>query len=241
MISFRSLSADEIQCRISRVTPTGLSLLLYISSYAAQKILDESVTPAKWQRSHPCQNREFCIVSIYDDELEQWVSKEDVGTESFAEKIKGQASDSFKRACANWGIGRELRTAPFIWVSKQNCEIQEVKGKLASRDKFYVSRIEYDNGKIMALEIKKEKTSTVVFRMGEIEEKEKVVEDVKIPNSGEMPMSEPKRKSIKALCRRHGVDYEALLVSNNLADVSATENDAAKIIQSFMAKYGDEE
>ncbi|NOW12590.1 hypothetical protein B0H35_000004 [Clostridium acetobutylicum] len=45
-----------------------------------------------------------------------WISKQDVGTESNTEKEKGQASDSFKRACFNFGIGRELYTSPFIWI-----------------------------------------------------------------------------------------------------------------------------
>lgn len=58
----------------------------------------------------------YCTVEIYDKESASWVSKQDVGTTGMAEKEKSQASDSFKRACFNWGIGRELYTAPFIWI-----------------------------------------------------------------------------------------------------------------------------
>ncbi len=74
-------------------------------------ILDETVGVYNWKREHTRDNAN-CIVSIYDQEKKEWISKEDTGTESNTEKEKGLASDSFKRACVNLGIGRELYTAP---------------------------------------------------------------------------------------------------------------------------------
>ena len=58
----------------------------------------------------------FCTVRVWSEKRNCWISKQDVGTESNTEKEKGQVSDSFKRACFNLGIGRELYTSPFIWI-----------------------------------------------------------------------------------------------------------------------------
>lgn len=102
-MNFRLLRADEIDCRISTVSEKGLSLLLYKDARVDMTILDETVGPENWQRSHELINGNlFCNVGIKCGN--EWVWKQDVGTESYTEKEKGQASDSFKRACFNWGI-----------------------------------------------------------------------------------------------------------------------------------------
>ena len=120
MSMFRDLRADEIECRVAQAKENGVSLLLYKDARCDQNILDETVGPMNWQRSHLRENAN-CVVSIWDDKKQWWVSKEDTGTESTTEKEKGLASDSFKRACFNWGVGRELYTAPFIWVKADGC------------------------------------------------------------------------------------------------------------------------
>ena len=109
-LKFRKLKADEIDCRVQQIKPNGLTLLLYKDARCDQNILDETVGAMNWQRHHNRDNAN-CIVSIWDSEKSQWVEKEDTGTESRTEKEKGLASDSFKRACFNWGIGRELYTS----------------------------------------------------------------------------------------------------------------------------------
>ena len=118
-MKFRDLRADEIECRVSTCSKSGVSLLLYKDARCDMNILDETVGPLDWTRSHTRDNAN-CIVSIWDGIKNSWVSKEDTGTESYTEKEKGLASDSFKRACFNWGIGRELYTAPFIWISAKD-------------------------------------------------------------------------------------------------------------------------
>ena len=169
-MEFRTLKADEIECRVAQVTEKGASLLLYKDARADMKMLDEA--KVKWQRKHEVINGKlFCTVSIWDDELKQWVERQDVGVESQAEATKGEASDSFKRACFNWGIGRELYTAPFIWVSadKMNIIKTEWQGKTKYRtyDKFKVTNIRYnDNREIDGLVIINEKTKQIVFTMG---------------------------------------------------------------------------
>lgn len=121
-LKFRLLKASEIDCRIATVSQKGVSVLLYKDARVDQNILDETVGPMNWQRSHSRDNAN-CTVSLWDDEKKQWISKEDTGTESYTEKEKGLASDSFKRACFNWGIGRELYTAPFIWIPAGDCKV----------------------------------------------------------------------------------------------------------------------
>ena len=152
---FRDLKANEIDVRIAQVKQNGVSLLLYKDARVDQDILDETVGAMNWQRKHTRDNAN-CIVEIWDANKEQWISKEDTGTESFTEKEKGLASDSFKRACFNWGIGRELYTAPFIWIKAEDTNVKETtaKGKYACYDKFTVEAIQITNKEITGLAIK---------------------------------------------------------------------------------------
>lgn len=171
-IKFRKLEANEIDCRIGTIKESGLSLLLYKDARVDMNILDESVGPMNWKREHTRDNKN-CIVSIYDDEKKEWVSKEDTGTESNTEAEKGLASDSFKRACVNWGIGRELYTAPFIWIKSGDASIiQGSNGKYRCLDTFKVAKLTYKkNGDIDGLAIMNMKTKQVVFTQMPKEEK----------------------------------------------------------------------
>lgn len=120
----RTLLADEIECRVGTINEKGCTLLLYKDARVDMRLLDEFFGPTNWKRSHELINGNlFCTVSIWDNEKKEWVSKQDVGTESNTEKEKGQASDAFKRACFNWGIGRELYSAPFIWIKLEAAEL----------------------------------------------------------------------------------------------------------------------
>ena len=144
----RFLQANEIECRVGIINEKGLSLLLFKDARVDQKILDETYTPLGWKRSHQVINGSlFCTVEVWDREKGQWVGKQDVGTESYAEKEKGQASDSFKRACFNWGIGRELYTAPFIWIPEGEANIQKKGDKYVTNERFQVASIGYNKQK----------------------------------------------------------------------------------------------
>ena len=165
-MKFRKLEKHEIEVRVQSVTAKGAILLLYKDARCDMNILDES--NVIWKREHT-RNNANCIVSIWYDEIKQWVSREDTGTESFTEKEKGLASDSFKRACFNWGIGRELYTAPFIWIKAQDMDIKQGtkngKPHYTTYDKFRVAGIAYDDkGNINKLSIKNIKTGKEVFR-----------------------------------------------------------------------------
>lgn len=144
--AIRLLTADEIECRIGTISEKGLSLLLYKDARADMKILDEIYGPMNWQRTHEVIGGNlYCNVQIYDEQKQQWISKMDVGTESYTEKEKGQASDSFKRACVSVGIGRELYTAPFIWISAEKCRIQQKDNRYITYDKFKIMDITYND------------------------------------------------------------------------------------------------
>lgn len=184
LIGFRNLRADEIDVRVGSINEKGASLLLYQDSRCAMDILDEAVGPMNWQRLHSRDNAN-CIISIWDENKKQWVSKEDTGTESNTEKEKGLASDSFKRSAVNWGIGRALYTSPFIWVDNTKMNIIERNGKKATNDKFIVEKIRYnDKDVIIGLAIKNINSDKICFtyvnkeevkRMDELEKQSKEI------------------------------------------------------------------
>lgn len=158
MKNFRLLRADEIECRISTVKQDGVSLLLYKDARCDMNILDETVGMENWQRKHELIDGQlFCSVGIRTASGD-WIWKQDVGVESYTEKEKGRASDAFKRACFNLGIGRELYTAPFIWVpsvAKGGCAKISQKGtSWTCYDRFTVGKIRYaEDESISYLEI----------------------------------------------------------------------------------------
>lgn len=172
-MEFRTLKPSEIDCRVSQISEKGLTLLLYKDARVDMTLLDETVGPERWQRAHEVVNGNlFCNVGIWVDRrgegYGEWVWKQDVGTESNTEAEKGQASDSFKRACVNWGIGRELYTAPFIWIKAKDCEIKQGRnGKPACYDRFMVTSISYNAAReITSLEIVNKSTGNVCYTYG---------------------------------------------------------------------------
>lgn len=153
MNKFRTLRADELDCRVGTCNDKGFSLLLYKDARCDQNVLDETVGKENWQRDHKeVKGNLFCGVSIWDDSKKQWITKWDCGVESNTEKEKGEASDSFKRACFNWGIGRELYTAPFIYI-KGNTERNAKNNPVPTFKCMEVVEIEYEDGKITKLVI----------------------------------------------------------------------------------------
>lgn len=158
-MKFRDLTADDIEVRVQSAKPNGVVLLLYKNARVDMNVLDETVGSSNWQREHyECKGNLFCRVGIRTDVADGWVYKSDCGTESNTEAKKGEASDSFKRACFNWGIGRELYTSPFIWVKSTDCKIHETdkngRKSYACYDDFAVEKIKIENKRITGLAIK---------------------------------------------------------------------------------------
>lgn len=169
-MKFPELWADDVAARVAQVkldwTVPGLVVLLYKDARCDMRILDETVGPENWQREHyECKGNLFCRVGInvnyrHPDQEPRWVWKSDCGTESNTEAQKGEASDSFKRACFNWGIGRELYTAPRIWIKQKdsngnpNFEVEsDEKGRKRPKLSLVVTGLESTDGKLTYLEI----------------------------------------------------------------------------------------
>ena len=178
-LQFRTLNADEIECRVGTSTDKGVSLLMYKDARVDMRLLDEVVGCMNWKREHQLINGNlFCTVSIRDAETGEWVSKQDVGVESNTEKEKGQASDAFKRACFNWGIGRELYTCPFVWINLDEKEWSVRRdGRKQPRTKFVVKDIRYKEGKVSYLCIVDE-ADRVRYKFGETNEEQEAFEAV---------------------------------------------------------------
>lgn len=170
MCMFRDLKASEIEARVGQARENGITLLLYKDARVDMAILDETVGQARWQREHyEVKGNLYCRVGIKIDS--EWIWKADCGTESNTEAEKGESSDSFKRACVNWGIGRELYTAPFIWVASGDCKIMETTDRSGKKvykcyDSFSVTSIEIKDKAIIALQIKNDKTGKIVYTYG---------------------------------------------------------------------------
>lgn len=226
-MKFRRLNANEIDARVSTISEKGCSLLLYKDARVDQNILDETVGAENWQRSHDIIGGNlYCTVSIWDEKKSAWVSKQDVGTESYTEKEKGQASDSFKRACFNWGIGRELYTAPFIWINAGDVEIKDKGGKKTTYDTFSVKSIGYDNeGNINQLKIYNEKKKKVVFTLGK-SDTTPVTEEEQFDTQNEAQLnskiSAVEQKVLKNLCEKKGYTVEKVF-SKPLSELTGQE------------------
>lgn len=158
-MNIRKLTANEIECRVATVKDKGISLLLYKTARVDRAILDEYYGDL-WQNDFKLiDGKMYGGIGIYNKDLNQWLWRWDCGTESNTEAEKGQASDCFKRAGFKWGIGIELYSAPFIWVSGNGNELKY--------EKYAVTDIGYSSsGDINKLKIINSKTKQVVFETG---------------------------------------------------------------------------
>ena len=165
-LKFRDLLPDEIELRVGSTNDSGFQLLLYKNARVDMALLDEVVGVGNWQREHIILGNDiYCRLGIWNKELNQWIWKTDAGSSGTIEEEKSKASDSFKRAATNFGLGRCLYTAPFVWIVTK-----DKNGKLTGEDKktcrYSVKVIAYTNHKISQLVIINDKTKQVVFSYG---------------------------------------------------------------------------
>ncbi len=223
----RLLRADEIECRVSVINERGLSLLLFKDARVDRKILDETFTPFGWRRTHQSiDGNLYCTVEIWDKEKQQWISKQDVGTVSYSEKEKGQASDSFKRACFNWGIGRELYTAPFIWISAENVSIKPKGDRYTTSEHFFFFFIDYNEEREISYLMIVNGKGKKVFEMG----KPRKADGKKpVPASNEdigaNIITEIQRAALEKELKRTGVLMEAVLGRYNIQSLEEMTED----------------
>lgn len=216
-MEIRLLKADEIECRIGTVKEgKGISLLLYKDARADMKILDETFGMFGWEREHQViDGNLYCTVRVWDNENKRWISKQDVGTESNTEKEKGQASDSFKRACFNFGIGRELYTAPFIWIPAS-------KG-YSKYEKFKVKEIGYNENREIDLLLIVDSKGQEAFRMGSKKSANKESNNL--------------LESVYKLAESKGYDKDTVnkTISKKGYDINNFDNEAYKVIYKGFA------
>ena len=236
-MEFRTLKANEIDCRVAQIDKTWLTLLLYKDARVDMNILDETVGCLNWKKSYSRENAN-CTVSIWNDEIKEWVSKEDTGTESFSEAEKGLASDSFKRACFNWGIGRELYSAPSIfilprkdikykiYIDDKQKEVDEFfinsKGKYDTKTRFWVEYIDYNKDReIQNLIIRDQKNNVRFSQLTEEKEKELGKLDIVIQKA--INSDDELKKNVYAKYKIK--DYAELLIKQKEEIVEVIENE----------------
>ena len=224
-MEIRLLKANEIECRIGTVKEgKGISLLLYKDARVDMRILDEVFGFDGWEREHQLiDGKLFCTVRVWSEKRGCWISKQDVGTESNTEKEKGQVSDSFKRACFNLGIGRELYTSPFIWIPAS-------KG-YNKYEKFEVKEIGYNEDREINKLVIVDSKGKEAFRMGNNYSSNK--------NNGNN--KNELLEKVYALAERKGYSKEAVnsLIAKKGFDISNFNNEAFKVMFEGYSKLED--
>jgi len=251
----RLLKADEIECRVSVINEKGLSLLLYKDARVDQRILDETFGAFGWKRSHQSiDGNLYCTVEVLNKETGEWVAKQDVGTMGHTEKEKSQASDSFKRACFNWGIGRELYSAPFIWIPAGKASIQAKEGRDKEKhyycsDRFSVDAIAYnDSREICVLVVKNDKGQTVYEMKAKMDAGSRK-ENAGTERTKRQQKKEPQKKevqedtltreemvSLQAELDRTGVAMEAVKERYQIQDPQAMGSETYRKVMAALAK-----
>lgn len=230
----RLLKADEIECRAATVNEKGLSLLLYKDARVDQRILDETFGIFGWKRSHQSiEGNLYCTVEIFDKETGEWVSKQDVGTVGMAEKEKSQASDSFKRACFNWGIGRELYTAPFIWIPADRADIQKRGSRFVCNSHFKVKSIAYNaDREIISLSICSENGQTVY-----VWKEKSGTRGGQTPKSAASPsLSKGQMECLEKELERTGVEPETVQERYQVGELGQMTEEIYKKVMAALAK-----
>jgi len=164
------LKPHEVEVRVGQVTGKGVSLLLYKTARTDARRLDE-VFAGRWKREHYIDQKGgvVCQISIWNDAINNWVIREDVGSESNTEAVKGAYSDAFKRSGFSFGIGAELYDAPFIFVKCETVANQGGRG-FKMKDPYYfndvsVTALNYENG-LLQVELSKRGKGVIYSNFG---------------------------------------------------------------------------
>jgi hypothetical protein len=216
-IKIRALRADEIEVRVGQVGATGVSLLLYKDARCDKRILDEVFGIDGWANCYSeIKGNLYCSIMIQDKNTGMWIQKQDCGVETFADKEKGEASDAFKRAGFNVGIGRELYTKIFIFIPTETKK-NEKTGRYELVDRFakwHVSDI-YTNEETEKIEYVQiaDKNNKVVFTYG----KKPTVKPQPIEEKQEEPKKEEPKQEEPVL-NKEQLD-ELLKLANGRGDL----------------------
>lgn len=242
----RLLTADEIDVRVAQTTERDgvvkVNLLLYKDARVDMKILDELVGPFGWKRSHQLiGDRLYCTIEVRDPMTGEWVAKQDVGTESNTEPEKGQASDAFKRAGFNWGIGRELYTAPKIQVILNQSEYKNNGGRIQVWASFFVAKIAYDAERNISALVIADRNGNTRFSMGTpaASRSEKPAATAKPKKLSEAGYWQMVRKYGDGIATQAGGDYRTEWIENYNPTAEQVAKFDADVRDYQAAKAGD--
>lgn len=116
MKKIRTLKAEEIEVRPQSIKNGKANMLLYINSRAATELLDECYGMANWNIEYKdVAGQIYGRLSIYDEETNRWVYREDTGSAGNIEAEKSLASDVVKRCIVRFGV-TELYSSPKIQI-----------------------------------------------------------------------------------------------------------------------------
>lgn len=143
----RLLTPDEIDVRVATPCANGTTILFYKDARVDQNILDEVFGPLGWKnRYYSVDGKLHCVIGVWDESKSQWIEKDNRGIESAKESAKGEASDAFKRAGSNLGIGRELYTMKRVFIPSDLLRGFDLEGRsVRIRDTFCVVEINSEN------------------------------------------------------------------------------------------------
>ena len=229
ILEIPTLNPEDIEVKVKQITAKGALALLYKTARTDMEYLDKVFGIGNWQCSYEeIKGNLYCTIQIWDEDKGQWVAKQDCGIPSREDdegnEKKGEASDAFKRAGFRVGIGRELYSSPFIWLSVET--EKDDRGKFQLKDrfaKFEVSEIGYDKSrKINRLRIVNTKTGATVYEYGtksgttrggaKKESKPETVpkaENGSVSVTDKVPAIQPAQfnaeDAYKGFCKRHGI------------------------------------
>ena len=243
-LMIRSLKPEEIECRVGVIKENGLSLLLYKDARVDQRILDETVGAFNWKREHiSIGGSVYCSVSIRDPETNEWVSKQDVGSSNRQmETETSLASDSFKRACFNWGIGRELYSSPFIWIPADRVSIIHNNGKFCCNEHFIVADIGLTEQKEIKTLVIEKLDGTRVFtwqrkiRNQSMASGSSVQPDKKPSAQVKKGISQKQRSDLKKELKRTGVSMKAIDERFHVSDPDEMSQDVYQQLMKALAQ-----
>lgn len=190
----RNLLENEIEIKVIDCTLNEVMLGLYTKPQVVYELMNETYGSNNWTSEHTVIPKGdglvvmLCKISIYDEERQRWISRDDVGEPiGTLYPDKTQSTDAFKRACAQFGVAKELKTMPepivcrtFIPAKdKNNNEIKingfqqtktlinvtaEENGSLSCHDHFSIVQYLLDEKRnICALCIKDDTTGERIF------------------------------------------------------------------------------
>lgn len=135
-LNFKPLTAEQIEVRPTDTKTQGkCTLLLYIDSRMAARILNETVGVMNWQIEYKdVAGQIYGRLSIWDDERQMWVYREDTGSEGNIEAEKSLSSDILKRNLARWGCDYlyytpkiKIDCPPSFYFNNKMCMTFQVK------------------------------------------------------------------------------------------------------------------